>query len=206
MEQPLNVAAASAKTDEEKRIVPAQSSISIVENQNIPSQNETANTWFQRLQHFFLGQQQRAMFAAAIIESPFSVQPDQIFMLRIHIMGRDKPTIPQEVQKTNLSPGLSRLMNKDPLSIEIRAVLNQHFTFVVQQAIATVPAQGYIAEVTLPIKPYSNLPEGMRERLLISFLDKQSKPLYEKPFAVEVFVSQYVKRGHEGHHVLTIPQ
>jgi predicted N-acetyltransferase YhbS len=32
------------------------------------------------------------------------------------------------------------------------------------------------------------------------------QPLYEKPFVVEVFVSHHVKRGHEGHHVLTIPQ
>jgi len=46
----------------------------------------------------------------------------------------------------------------------------------------------------------------MRERLLISFLDKQRQPLYERPLIVEVFVSQHVKRGHEGHRVLTIPQ
>ena len=146
------------------------------------------------------------MFAAAIIESPLSVQPDQIFMLRIHIMGRDEPAIPLHVHETELSSGLSRLMNGDTLSIEVRAVLNQNFTFVVQRAIATIPAAGYIAEITLPMKPISNLPDGMRERLLISFLDKQRQPLYQKPFTVEIFVSQYVKRGHEGHHVLTIPQ
>ena len=97
-------------------------------------------------------------------------------------------------------------MNGDTFTIEVRAVLNQNFTFVVQRAMATVPATGYIAEILLPIKPYSNLPDGMRERLLISFLDKQRQPLYEKPFIVEIFVSQYVKRGREGYHVLTIPQ
>ena len=97
-------------------------------------------------------------------------------------------------------------MNGDTLSIEVRALLNQNYTFVVQQAIATIPAAGCIAEITIPIKPFSNLPGGMRERLLISFLDKQRQPLYGKPFIVEVFVSQHVKRGHEGHHVLTIPQ
>ena len=39
-------------------------------------------------------------------------------------------------------------MNGDTLSIEVRAVLNQNFTFVVQQATATIPAAGYIAEIT----------------------------------------------------------
>jgi serine/threonine protein kinase len=205
-EQSLIVAATSVEAGEEKRTVPAQSTTSIVETPNIPTQNETATTWFQRLQHFFLGQQQRAMFAAAIIESPLSVQPDQIFMLRIHIMGRDKLSTSLKVQETDLPPGLSKLMNGDTFSIEIRAVLNQEYTFVVQQANATVPAADYIAEITLPMKPFSNLPDGMREHLLISFLDKKRQPLYKKPFTVEVFVSQYVKRGHEGHQVLTIPQ
>jgi hypothetical protein len=89
--------------------------------------------------------------------------------------------------------------------MEVRAVLNQNDTFVVQRAIATVPAAGHIAEITIPIQPISNLPGGMRERLLVSFLDKQGQPLYEKPFIVEVFVSKHIKRGHEGHQVLTIP-
>ena len=146
------------------------------------------------------------MIAAAIIESPLGVQPNQIFVLRIHILGRDESTTPLDMKKEAPSPGLSRLMNGDTLSIEVRALLNQNYTFVVQQAIATIPAAGCIAEITIPIKPFSNLPGGMRERLLISFLDKQRQPLYGKPFIVEVFVSQYVKRGHEGHHVLTIPQ
>ena len=88
----------------------------------------------------------------------------------------------------------------------MRTVLNQNFTFVVQRAIASLPAEGYIAEILLPIKPYSNLPDGMQERLLISFLDQQRQPLYEKPFVVEIFVSQYVRHGREGYHVLTIPQ
>ena len=96
-------------------------------------------------------------------------------------------------------------MNGDTLSVEVRAVLNQNLTYVVQQAMATIPAARHIAEITIPIQPFSKLPDGTRERLLISFLDKQRQPLYEKPFEVEVFVSQYVKRGHEGHHVLTIP-
>jgi hypothetical protein len=206
LEKSLIIAAASVETNVEKGSVSTQSSSDVVETSNIPSQNETTINWFKQLQRFILGQQNRTMFTAAIIESPLSVQPDQIFMLRMHIMGRDEPTNPPDVHETNLSAGLSRLIKGDTFSIEVRAVFNQNFTFVVQQAIATIPASGYIAEITLPMKPVSNLPDGVRERLLISFRDKQRQPLYKKPFTVEIFVSQYAKRGHEGHHVLTIPQ
>jgi len=206
LEKPLIIVAASVDTNVERETVSSQSSADIVETQNTTSQKETSIIWFKRFQRFILGQQQHAMFAAAIIESPVSVRPDQIFMLRIHIMGRDEPMIRLDVPETDLSPGLSRLMHGDTFSVEVRAVLNQNFTFVVQQAMATIPAAGYIAEITIPIQPFSKLPEGMRERLLISFLDKQHQPLYEKPLEVEVFVSHYVKRGHEGHHALKIPQ
>jgi serine/threonine protein kinase len=206
LEESLIIASSAVDTNVEKETVSTQSSTDTVETPNIDSQNESAITWFKRLQRFILGQQQHTMNAAAIIESPLGVQPDQIFTLRIHVMGRDEPTTPLDVNEVNPSPGLSRLMNGDTLSIEVRAVLNQHYTFVVQQVTATIPAAGYIAEITIPIKPFSNLPGGMRERLLISFLDKQHQPLYEKPFIVEVFASQHVKRGHEGHHVLTISQ
>src|SRR6266702_399489 len=202
LEESLIIATASVDTNQEKEVVSTQFSSDTVETPNIESQIESTTTWFKRIQRFILGQQQHTMFAAAIIESPLGVQPNQIFILRIHIMGRDEHTTPLE----DPYPGLSRLMNRDTLSIEGRAVLKQNYTFVVQQATATIPAAGYIAEITIPIKPFSNLPGGMRERLLISFLDKQRHPLYAKPFIVEVFVSQHVKRGHEGHRVLTIPQ
>ena len=206
LDQALVIATASVETDNKKENVSTQSTSSIVETQNIPSQSEATTNWLQRLQHYFLGQQQRSMFAAAIIESPLSVQPDQIFRLRIHIMGRDEPITSLEAHETDTTSGLSRLMNGDTFTIEVRTVLNQNFTFVVQRAIASLPAEGYIAEILLPIKPYSNLPDGMQERLLISFLDQQRQPLYEKPFIVEIFVSQYVRHGREGYHVLTIPQ
>ena len=206
LENSLIIAATAVDTNVEKETVSTQSSTGTVETPNNTSQDETSITWFRQLQRFILGQQQHAMFAAAIIESPVSVQPGQIFMLRIHILGRDEPMTPLDVHESVLPSGLSRLINGDTLSIEVRAVLNQNFTFVVQQAIATIPAAGDIAEITIPIQPSSNLPEGMKEQLLLSFLDNQRQPLYEKPFVVEVFVSQYVKSGREGHHVLTIPQ
>ncbi len=177
-----------------------------IETVDISTQNESANTWYMQLQCLILGQQQHTMIAAALIESPLSVLPNQVFALRIHIMGRDEPTIPLDVKAVDQSPGLSRCVKGNKLSIEVRTVLNQNYTSVVQQATATIPAAGYVAEVTIPIKPLSSLLSRRRERLLISFLDKHRQPLYEKPFVVEVFVSHHVKRGHEGHHVLTIPQ
>jgi serine/threonine protein kinase len=206
LETSLIIAATSAGTNVEKGSDSTQSSTDIVETPKVTPQSDTTFTWFKRLQRYMLGQQQHTMFAAAMIESPVSVQPDQVFMLRIHIMGRDEPMTPLQVHVADQSMGLCRLMNGDTLPIEVRALLNENLTFVVQQVIATIPAEGYIAEVTIPIRPFTNLPDGMRERLLISFLNKQHKPLYKKPFTVEVFVSRYVKRGHEGHQVLAIPQ
>jgi hypothetical protein len=176
-----------------------------IETVDTTSQNESVNTWYKQLQRLILGQHQHTMIAAALIESPLSVLPNQVFALRIHIMGRDEPKIPLDVKAVDQSPGLSRCVKGNKLSIEVRTVLNQNYTSVVQQATATIPAAGYVAEVTIPIKPLSSLLSRRRERLLISFLDKHRQPLYEKPFVVEVFVSHHVKRGHEGHHVLTIP-
>ncbi len=205
-EEPPKIAAPAIDTNVEKETDSTQSSIGTVEILDTTTQNETATTWFKQLQRLILGQQQHTMIAAAIIESPLSVQPNQVFTLRIHILGRDEPITPLDVKAVDQSPGLSKLMNGDTLSIEVRTVLNQNYMFVVQQATTTIPAAGYVTEITIPIKPISSLPSGMRERLLISFLDKQHRPLYEKPFVVEVFVSHLVKHGHEGHGVLTIPR
>jgi serine/threonine protein kinase len=177
-----------------------------VETVDTTSQNGFANTWYKQLQRLILGQQRHTMVAAALIESPLGVQPNQIFTLRVHIMGRDKSAVPLEIETVDQSSGLSRCVHGSELSLEVRTMINQNYTYVVQQARATIPAAGYVTEIAIPIKPLSGLPSGMRERLLISFLDKHHQPLYEKPFVVEVFVSHHVKRGHEGHHVLTIPQ
>jgi serine/threonine protein kinase len=171
----------------------------------VPPQNESSATWFKRFQRFMLGQQQRALLATAIIESPISVQPDQMFMLRIQIMGRNEATNALEAHGNERPSGLSGLMSGDTLSVEVRTVINQNFAVVEQRADVTIPSAGNVAEICLPMKPYANLPDGMREHLNISFLDKQQKPLYEKPFPVEVFVSRYARRGHEGYHVFTIP-
>src|SRR5258708_7134200 len=53
------------------------------------SQNEATESWFKQLQRMLLGQQQHTIMAAALVESPLRVQPNQAFTLRLHLMGRD---------------------------------------------------------------------------------------------------------------------
>ncbi len=74
-----------------------------------------------------------------------------------------------------------------------------------QQATVPIPASGYAAEVTMPMQPLSSGPNGRRDRLHIFFTDEMRRPLYEKPFVVELFISHLVQPGREGHNVLTIP-
>jgi serine/threonine protein kinase len=195
------------KSRSEQVSVSVQSPIDAVETIDIDthSQNKAATTWFKQLQRVILGQQQRAIMAAALVESPLRVQPNQVFTIRMHVVGRDEPTHPPGAKEGNRSAGLSSLVHGNTVSIEVRSVLHQSYAYVVQQATITIPAAGYVAEVTIPVQPLSSAPSGRRDQLHIFFLDEQRHPLYEKPFIVEVFVSHLVKRGHEGHHVLTIP-
>ncbi len=185
--------------------VSTSSPVHNVETIGTTSPKEAAIAWFQQLQRIMLGEQQRSVLAAAIIESPMRVQPDRVFTLRLHIMGRDDPAFAPVAEKGDRHVGLSSLMHGDTISIEVRSVLNQSYAYIVQQATVTIPAAGYVAEVMIPMQPLSNSPSGRRDRLHIFILDGQRRPLYEKPFVVEVFVSHLVKRGQEGHHVLTIP-
>lgn len=69
----------------------------------------------------------------------------------------------------------------------------------------TIPAQGHVAVVTIPMQSLTSAPTGRRDSSHIFFMDERRHPLYEKPFALEVFVSNHVKPGSEGHHVLAIP-
>lgn len=166
---------------------------------------EGETSWLKQLQRLILGQQQHTVMAAAIIETPLRVQPNQGYTLRLHIMGRDEPAPPPETQKSVRPTGLSALVHGDTVLIEVRSALHHSYTYLVQQATVTVPAAGYAAEVTIPMQPLSSGPSGRRDRLHIFFLDEQRRPLYEKPFVVELFVSHLVQFGREGHHVLTIP-
>ncbi|GHO66200.1 hypothetical protein KSC_050920 [Ktedonobacter sp. SOSP1-52] len=159
----------------------------------------------QQLQHFILGVQRRDIAAAALIEIPLRVQPDQSYTLRISIMGRDEPHIPDEATADTPLSGLSALAAGDLVHIEIRTTLVQRLAYVVQKADIQVPRKGYAAEVTIPMQPFESSVAGRRERLYVHFTDEFRNPLYEQPFAVELFVSPLVQAGREGHDVLTIP-
>ncbi len=165
-----------------------------------------ANSWFEQLKQAVLGQQQHVIAAAAIIETPLRVLPDQLYTIRLHVMGRDRVESSAEQRRGSAaSGGLSTLAHGDVALIEVRSVLQESYAYVLQMATVTIPAEGYVAEVTIPMQPLSSTPTGRRDRLHIFFLNEQRHPLYEKPFVLEIFVSHHVKRGSEGHHVLTIP-
>lgn len=162
-------------------------------------------TFWQRLQRFFLAEQQHATTAAAIIETPLRVQLNQSYIIRIHITGRDAPELPPGAKRGTLPTGLSALMKDEIVHIEVRSALYQSYAYIVQRADVTLPGNGYSAEVTIPMQSLSNGPSGRRERLHIFFTDEMRHPLYEKPFVVEVFISHLVQSGREGYNVLTIP-
>lgn len=150
-----------------------------------------------RLRRFVLGQQQYNTAAAALIETPLRVQPHQGYLIRIKIMGRDTTSNP--------GVGLSGLVKDDVVHIEVRSALFHKYAYIVQRAEVWLPGQGYAAAITIPLQPLSDGPSGRRERLHIHFMDEKRNPLYEKPFAVELFISPLVQAGREGHNVLPIP-
>ncbi len=159
-----------------------------------------------QLQQIIRGEQQHVTTAAAIIETPLRVQPNQPYIIRIQIMGRDragKHTPGGEQEQA--SGGLSSLVEGEPVNIEVRSALFQSYAYIVQRVAVKIPATGYAAEVTIPLQPLSNGPSGRRDRLHIFFMDGARHPLYEKPFVIELFVSHLVQPGREGHNVLPIP-
>ena len=171
-----------------------------------------APKFLRQLQRFVLGEQKHSTTAAAIIETPLRVQPDQAYAIRIQLMGRNAPAVgnPQGTfswpeNKKSVPAGLSGLVEGELVFIEIRSALYQSFAYIVQRATVHIPAQGFAAEVTIPMQPLSSGPSGRRDRLHIFFMDEKRRPLYEKPFVVELFISNLVQPGREGHNVLTIP-
>lgn len=167
-----------------------------------PSAPEQRKSLLKQLQQFILGEQKHSTAAAAIIETPMRVQPQQTYAIRIQLMGRNAP----ELAQNGTSPGgLSALVDGQMVYIEVRSALYQNYAYIVQQATVQIPADGFAAEVTIPMKPLSVGPSGRRDRLHIFFMDEMRRPLYEKPFIIELFVSHLVQPGREGHNVLTIP-
>lgn len=167
--------------------------------------NESETSLLKQIQRLILGQQQHTVEAAVIIETPMRIRPDQPYNLRLHIMGRDEPTPHPDARKGAQPAGLSALVHGEIIQVEVRSVLQQGYTYILQQASVTIPASGYAAEVTIPMQQQPVGATGRRDRLHIFFLDEHRHPLYEKPFVVEIFVSPLVQFGREGHQVLTIP-
>ncbi len=158
-----------------------------------------------RLQHFLLGEQQHTTTAAALIETPLRVQPNQGYTIRISLMGREVATAPPGSKKGTQPVGLSAIVRNETVHIEVRSAIFQNYAYVAQRADVQMPGDGFAAEVLIPMQTLSEGPSGRRERLHIFFMDEMQRPLYEKPFAIEVFVSRLVQSGREGHNVLTIP-
>ncbi len=167
----------------------------------------TRLAFLRQVRRFILGEQQRSTAAAALIETPLRIQPNQSYALRIRLMGRDEPVLASGARKDKDAPlaGLSGLAQGESVHIEVRSALYQNYAYIVQRVDVTIPKRGYAAEVTIPMHPLSNGSSGRRERLHIFFMDEMRCPLYEKPFVVEVFVSHLVHAGREGHSVLAIP-
>lgn len=101
--------------------------------------------------------------------------------------------------------GLSALARGDRIHIEVQTALIQNYAYILQQADVEIPSTGYAAEVTIPLQAIPDGSGTRRERLHINFTDEAKRPLYEKPFVVELFISSHVQAGREGHNVLTIP-
>ncbi len=155
-------------------------------------------TILKQVQHFLLGEPQNSTKAAALIETPLRIQPGQNYSIRINVIGRDKPT---EIQLA----GLSALIKGEKVHIEVRSALYQNYAYIVQQADIEMPAEGFVAEITMPMQSLGGGQSGRRERLHIFFMDDANNPLYEKPFVIELFISHLVQSGREGHNVLSIP-
>jgi serine/threonine protein kinase len=173
------------------------SSPSISQQPTLDQIASNAEKLLRHLRHFVLGQQQHNTSAAALIETPLRIQPGQNYTIRIQIMGRDTPR--------QRGVGLSGLMQNEYVHIEVRSALYHKYAYIVQQADIRLPGNGFAAAVTIPMKPLSDGPSGRRERLHVYFMDEQRNLLYEKPFAIEIFISPLVQPGREGHNVLPIP-
>lgn len=161
---------------------------------------ETSVAFATRVQHFLRGE--RHVTAAALIESPLCIQPGQRYALRIHLIGRDEPATEAGTKKEVPRAGLSALAQGEPVQIDVRTATS---LAIEQRAEVCLPGSDYVAEVTLPMQSRSRSQHGQRERIYIYFMDKLCRPLYEKPFVIELFISPLVRPGREGHHALPIP-
>ena len=104
------------------------------------------------------------------------------------------------------SSGLGARVHDELVYVEVRSAIHEHYAYIVQQAVVKIPAQGYVVDIVIPMQPFSRKSNGRRERLHVFFFDEMRRPLYERPFVLEILVSYLVQPGREGLHVLPIPQ
>ncbi|MBX5456827.1 MAG: hypothetical protein IRZ31_07995 [Thermogemmatispora sp.] len=187
-----------------KLLPPGKSSSTALVKAN-PTEGLQERSLLRQIQRFIVGEQQRGTAAAAIIEAPLRLQPGQRFAIRVRLMGRDRALPPPGARAGSRPVGLSALTHGERVHIEVRSAIYQRYAFVVQRAVIMVPARGYVAEVTIPMPPPLKGRGGRRERLHIVFTDEHRRPLYEKPFALEILVSPLVRPGQEGLQALPIP-
>ncbi|GER85165.1 MAG: hypothetical protein IMW90_05850 [Thermogemmatispora sp.] len=187
------------------KLLPAAKSESTALVKASPTEGLQERSLLRQIQRFIVGEQQRGSAAAAIIEAPLRLQPGQRFAIRVRLMGRDRALPPPGSRAGSRPVGLSALTHGERVHIEVRSAIYQRYAFVVQRAVIMVPARGYVAEVTIPMPPPLKGRGGRRERLHLVFTDEHRRPLYEKPFALEILVSPLVRPGQEGLQALPIP-
>jgi hypothetical protein len=161
----------------------------------------TIKPLFAWMLHFFISKQCFQAGIAALIEAPLRIGPDQCYFVRIRLSGRDRPATPEDGQAV----GLNALTKGKLVHIEIRATLFEQSVYAAYQASIPMPASGYEAIITMPMKSPFSRPSGQYERVSISFMDEQGHPFYEKPFVIELFVSRHVRPGREGYNALAVP-
>jgi serine/threonine protein kinase len=183
---------------------------------------ESNASLLKHIQRVLLGERQQTT-TAATIENPLRIQPDQRFNIRIRLTGRDEPdpgilprgrvsdpTRPHSrlygTMEGIQSSGLGTRVHDDLVYVEVRSAIHENYAYIVQQAAVKIPAQGYVVDIIIPMQPFSRKSNGRRERLHVFFFDELRRPLYERPFVLEILVSYLVQPGREGHHVLPIPQ
>jgi serine/threonine protein kinase/ribosomal protein L40E len=188
----------------------------------IDGSNAADETLLKHIRRLLIGERKQTT-TAATIENPLRIQPEHGFNIRIRLMGRDEPDAGSSPRghvadasraHSRLygtiegipSSGLGAHVHGDLVYVEVRSAIHENYAYIVQQAAVKIPAQGYVAEIVIPMQPFSRKSNGRRERLHVFFFDEMRRPLYERPFVLEILVSYLVQPGREGHHVLPIPQ
>lgn len=160
------------------------------------SARDSGVSFLKRMQYELLAERY-CTTTAALIEAPQRVQPNQSYVLRIHLMGNNEP-------KKDVI-GLGTLVQGELVRIEVRSALSHSDAYLVQQANVYMPGSDQVVVVTVPMLPLVEEASERYQRLRISFLNEFYRPLYTSPFALDVYVSRLVTFGSEGYNAVRIP-